>query len=170
MLEFEEFYQEYVDKVYKFFYIHCLNRHVAEDLTSQVFIAFMEKSKTEEIKRQKEYLYGIMRNLWIEYLKQKYKQNIMNVENVDDFVSYSEQIVDEFEMSDVPARAEKYLQKLPAKQQQVARMRFIENKSLREVADVLGKNVRYVKTTQNRAMNTLRELFKEPIIEPKGET
>jgi DNA-directed RNA polymerase specialized sigma24 family protein len=59
-----DFYDQYVGKVYKFFYIKTLNRHIAEDLTSQTFIALVESLGSKKIDNPQKYLYGIMRNNW----------------------------------------------------------------------------------------------------------
>ena len=42
-------------------------------------------------------------------------------------------------------------------QRQVIILRFIEEFSLRETADILGKNVNHIKVIQNRALNKLRK-------------
>jgi RNA polymerase sigma factor (sigma-70 family) len=48
---------------------------------------------------------------------------------------------------------------LPEKQRIVISLRLIEKLSLKEIAQELGKNMNYVKTTQKRAIKNLKEIF-----------
>ena len=89
MIELENFYESHVDKVYKYFYIQVLNRQIAEDLTSQTFLKFVAKVQDTTIKQYKKYLYGIMRNVFADYLREKYKNlNVEYLEDIHDFELY----------------------------------------------------------------------------------
>ena len=164
----DEFYDEYVDKVYKFFYIKCLNRSVAEDLTSETFISFMDSLAKKSIDDHKKYLYGIMRNVWLEFLKQKYQAQITDFETVENFEEYATQAVYDFEITEDPvSRLMPYVKQLPEKQRMVVMMRVFQNMSVRDTADVLEKDSNYVKTTYSRAIKRLRLILEKPYIEGK---
>lgn len=154
----EQFYSAHVDKIYKYFYIQSLDTHTAEDLTSQTFVAFMERGTT--IQRDKtKYLYGIMRHVWADYLRQKYKQSLQSIEEIEDFESHIESLVDRYEKISYVERAQGYIDCLPEKQRIVAKLRFIEERSVKEVAEILGKTSLYVKTTQHRATRNLKRML-----------
>ena len=159
MPELEKFYEQYVDKVYKFFYIQCLDVSLAEDLTSQTFIACIEKFNNE-IGDHKKYLYGIMRNIWANHLRNKYQESVQNIENIEDFATYSEQIINEYEGVTLAQRARHYIERLPEKQRVIARMRFLEERSIQEISTELKMSKIYVKTTQYRAVKNLRKMFR----------
>lgn len=148
--------------MYKYFYINCLNRHIAEDLTSQTFVAFIEKTKVMTIDDNKKYLYAIMRNTWTDYLRAKYRQAVDSLESIEDFEDHASKIIDVFETSDFKQRAMNFIERLPKKQQEIAKLRLIEERGIREVAEILGKNSSYVKTTQNRAIKSLKRMLNEP--------
>ena len=162
MQDLEQIYDEYVDKVYKYFYIQCLDRHSAEDLTSHTFISFIEKLKVKKVDDNKKYLYAIMRNVWMDHLRTKYKQAVESIESIEDFEQHAEQAITVFESRDLKERAFYFINRLPEKQAQVARMRLIEGYNLREIAKELGKSMSYVKTTQNRALKSLRLMLEQP--------
>ena len=159
MQDLESFYDVYVDKVYKYFYINCLNRHVTEDLTSQTFIAYIEKQHKIGEQKQKQYLYAIMRNVWADYLRQKYKESIASLEEIEDFESYADQVVSRYEAKSLQERAAEFIQRLPEKQRQVAHLRFIDKLSPSEIAAELNTSTLYVKTTQHRALKALRTMI-----------
>jgi RNA polymerase sigma-70 factor (ECF subfamily) len=165
-LKLEGFYDEYVGKVYKFFYIKCLNKATAEDLTSETFISFIEQSKAQAINDHKKYLYGIMRNTWLQFLRDKYRQALTDVENIEDFASYVEGNIEQFdEARESGNRLLPYIENLPKKQRDVLVKRLIEEKSISEVAEELGKDKNYVKTTYHRALTTLRAKLTTPYME-----
>lgn len=162
-MNIESFYDEHVEKVYKFFYVKCLDRHLAEDLTSETFVTFVNQQAKTTIQDHKKYLYGIMRTVWIEFLKRKYRANIVEVENVENFEDYSANIIDDFEASEGPVdRLMPFVNRLPNKQKQVLMMRIYEGRTVSETAEVLGKDANYVKTTYQRALQKLRSALAAP--------
>lgn len=164
-MDLKDFYDEYIDKVYKFFYIKALDRHTAEDLTSQTFLMFVEsKNNGKEIEDNKKYLYGIMRNVWLQFLRKKYQEAISGLEEIEDFADYSAGEVARFESIPPANRILPYIDKLPKKQAKVLTMRLVEQKSIKQVATILKKDNNYVKTTYHRALISLREMLREPYI------
>ncbi|MCA9324216.1 sigma-70 family RNA polymerase sigma factor [Candidatus Saccharibacteria bacterium] len=158
----ESFYDEYVEKVYKYFYIYCLNRHVAEDLTSHTFISFIDKVSENNVADRKKYLYAIMRNVWADHLRSKYKEAVESLESIEDFELHAVRTVEEFESKDTKERLRVYLERLPEKQRQIAEMRFLRDMSPNEIAAEIGKDKKYVKTTQYRAVKNLRAMVEQP--------
>jgi RNA polymerase sigma-70 factor (ECF subfamily) len=164
-MDLPQFYDEYVDKVYKFFYIKNLNKQIAEDLTSQTFTLFVEQISNKDILDYKKYLYGIMRNIWLQFLRDKYKESLDYLESIDDFETYTKYDVYNFESTELPEnRLRIFVDKLPEKQQQVLNMRIYENLSTGEVAKLLGRDKNYVKTTYQRALKSLREMIDMPYV------
>lgn len=162
-MDLEKFYDEHIDKVYKFFYIKCLNRHVAEDLTSETFMAFMKQERQTSVDNKTKYLYGIMRNIWLGFLREKYAASLQHFEDLPDFEHYAADTVAQFE-SAKPAknRLIPFIDKLPDRQRKVLVMRSLEGKSIKETAAELGKDANYVKTTYRRALQSLRRQLQTP--------
>lgn len=161
-MELPKFYDEYAGKVYAFFYIKCFDRMTAEDLTSQTFTIFVEQVAEKNIKDLKKYLYGIMRNVWIVFLQDKYKNASANFEDIENFERYVDESVAGFESASLSVKIIPYVDKLPARQKEVLTMRIINDMSTSEVAESLGKDKNYVKTTLHRAINNLREIIENP--------
>lgn len=169
-MDLPEFYDTYVDKVYKFFYIKCLDRHTAEDLTSQTFILFIEQQNVQKILDNKKYLYGIMRNIWLQFLRNKYTESLVEIESIEDFETYANNYIDEFESRTHPKhRVKTYVNKLPEKQRQVVEMRIFADMSTKETAKELRKDRNYVKTTYQRGLKNLRKMLKSPYLTIEGE-
>lgn len=159
----EEFYDEHVEKVYKFFYFKSLNKQVAEDLTQETWMRFIEKQGST-VEDSKKYLYGVMRNCWLEFLREKYSTITSEIEQVDDFEDYvnSENVASTSD--DLPRRVQQFVDLLPDKQRQVFELRFVQGLNIKEASIELGKDKNYIKTTYKRALSTLRAIIKEPYL------
>ena len=158
----EQFYSDNIDKIYKFFYINCFDVKTAEDLTSQTFLAFIEKSDNDVLNPQK-YLYGIMRNVWLLYLRDKYDHTAHTVDIDEDFETYAEKAVSEYENKATDEKLQELVNKLPEKQRQVIIMKYFHNMNVKDIAQELQKDKNYVKTTVKRGLKTLRNVLSSPL-------
>ena len=156
----ETVYDLHADKLYRFFYFKVLNKHIAEDLTSDVFIALAEKASQLEQDTTifEKYLYGIARNKWNGYLRQKYKEQSLSVEEIDDFSAYVKEEVDEMQSMSLKDRALYFINLLPPKQKIVATLRLIDGLTPIEISKKIQKPINYVKVTLRRALRRLEEL------------
>lgn len=159
--ELEKIYNVHFEKLYRFFYYKTLDRTIAEDLTSQTFLSFIEMiKKNAEIEDPIKFLYGIAKNTFGTYLRKKYKQHEIN--NIDwDLIAdeYVGEYVEGMEKpKDIRDTAKKYIKMLPYSQKVVLELRFVKGMSLTEICAELGKNMNYVKTTQKRGLKSLKRL------------
>ncbi|MBN1916009.1 sigma-70 family RNA polymerase sigma factor [Candidatus Dojkabacteria bacterium] len=153
----EDVYNTNFTKIYRFFYYKILSREKAEDLTSETFLIFMEKIREKKvIENPKSFLYGIAKIVFMRFLKQKYKEPVL-IDDDSNFFSYVEEFVREADQETPEERLLKYLDKIPEKQRTVIKLRLIKKLSLKEIALKLKKNMNYVKTTQKRAIKSLRK-------------
>jgi RNA polymerase sigma-70 factor, ECF subfamily len=154
--DLEQIYNQHVGKIYKYFYIQCLDRHLAEDLTSQTFVKLVGSSSEVDSANKTKYLYGIMRHVWADHLRQKYRQSHIPVEMIEEFDHHVERTVVDFETQSLKDRAKKFIDLLPDRQKVVATKRLLEEMTISEVAAELNKTKSYVKTTQSRALKSLK--------------
>ena len=76
-------FDEHYDKIYRYCYFKVKNQHVAEDITQETFLRFMESSHYEDVGRPLAYMYTIAKNLCVdefrkvptEELKEEMKQS-----------------------------------------------------------------------------------------------
>lgn len=159
----ESIYTEHVEKLYRFFYYKVLDRQTSEDLTSDTFLAFAEKF--EGLKKENDYpvkyLYGIARNVWNGYLRKKYKFSEYYTDSLDDFSKLVDDELVSISVMDLRSRAMKFIEMLPDKQRDIAKMRLIEEIPPKDIAKEIGKSTNYVKVTQRRAMRNLERLIAE---------
>lgn len=184
----EEAYDAYADTVYRFFYIKCLDTATAQDLTSQTFMVLVERlhdlqdghtdGRTDEhnlsdaygdsrivhtVRDTKKFVYGVMRNIWLMYLRKKYQRNEQAVEDIEDFAAYVDDEIADYTEQSPRQRAEVFINQLPDRQRTVVAMRLLEEQSIKQIAVSLDKDINYVKTTYKRGLKRLRQLAQEAI-------
>ena len=168
----EGVYRRNVEKLYRFFYFKVLNQQVAEDLTSETFMALAEKISTLPVHDDtlfEKYLYGIAKNKWNMYLREKYKRGEFEVENIDDFSEYVSSEVREMQSRSLKDRALCFINLLPTAQRIVATLRLIEGLLPKEIAVKIHKPINYVKVTLRRALRRLEELVANSHLSANGE-
>ena len=156
-----ELYETHVRTVYGFFMAKTFHRQLAEDLTSEVFTAAFEqfRNPARQIDDKEKYLYGVMKLIWLQYLRKKYEQPEAAVEYIDDFGAYAQQEVQATRQRSLIDRALPYIEKLPESQRMVLLLRFRDGLAPVQIAVRLGKNMNYVKTTQKRGLASLKRMI-----------
>jgi RNA polymerase sigma-70 factor (ECF subfamily) len=159
--QFADFYDQHIQKLYRYFYYKVFSVETAEDLTSETFLAFANQLDTTDIQNPQAFLYTIAYRKFQDFLRAKYKLPMTNldiseaeaVQNIEDYVSeFNGQLTPEEILSD-------HLPKLPPQQREIIELRLIQKLSLNEICDRIGKDMSYVKTTQNRAIKNLKQIF-----------
>lgn len=169
----EEAYDAYADVVYRFFYVKCLDKATAQDLTSQTFMVLVERMHdlqdgqdrpgSQPIGDIKKFVYGIMRNIWLMHLRKKYQRNEQAIEDIEDFPAYVDDEIADYTEQSPKQRAEVFINQLPDRQRAVVAMRLLEEQSIKQIAVNLDKDTNYVKTTYKRGLKRLRELVMEVV-------
>lgn len=63
--------EDQYDRIFKYLYFRFRDRHVAEDMTQEAFLRFLESRTYQDENRQLQYLYTIARNLCSQYYRDK---------------------------------------------------------------------------------------------------
>lgn len=158
---YEDLYKEFVDDVYRFTYSLVLNKHDAEDVTSQVFIEFYKKIDTYEWK-------GISMKVWLfrsaRFLAYKrYRKPDMDNydENIPVGTEYEISFVDEIINKDMLNKAQEELEKLDPLQRESIILRIWEGMQFDEIASIQECKVDAVKKRFYRGIEKLRTNLKE---------
>jgi RNA polymerase sigma-70 factor, ECF subfamily len=152
---FSDLYEANFDRVYAFVSRRVHARPDVEDITAEVFQHALENLSRFEWRGVPfvAWLYRIAANAiadrW-QSLSRESGRPAMEAPSVefDD---------EEIERTERRAQLFRNVAKLPAGQRRVIEMRFAEEKSIREIAKVLGKSTGAVKQLQFRAIEKLRE-------------
>lgn len=154
----EALYEAYVDKIYNFCLYRTGNRFVAEDITSTTFMKFF-KSKWQKVENPVAYLYTICRNTIIDHYRRE-KQPTVSLETLmEQGVDFSETF--DFEKRLLNMQVFDVVHKLPEDQREVIVLHYVEDLDIKTIALALGKTEASIKSLGHRALETLRETFKD---------
>jgi RNA polymerase sigma-70 factor, ECF subfamily len=150
--EFDALYELHFERVYAFIASRTLDRATAEDLTSEVFqkaLANLSRYEWRGIPFLA-WLLRIAANAIVDHAKRARRESF----SLDDDVPEPAQ--HEIRMAEDHARLFRLVSELPEAQRQVVQQRFVEQLSIREIAERLGKTEGAVKQLQLRALEKLR--------------
>ncbi len=148
-----EIYDSYAPRIFRYIYHRLGNRALAEDLTSEVFIRFLNARVAPD--NLAAFLYRIAHNLMVDHLRTQ-RTTAMLDEGLPAEASDPAHLT-EIEME--RARLRRTIARLAPDQQQVIVLKFLEGLSNDEIAEVLGKPVGAIKALQHRGLMTLRDLL-----------
>ena len=147
---FAELYENHFDRVYAYVARRVGNRHEAEDITSEVFHQALEKIGSFEWRGVPfaAWLLRIAANATADRWRQRAReQGNLGKEASEEF---------DFDEANEQARLFRLVKELPLDQRLVIEMRFAQEKSIREIAQTVGRTEGAVKQLQFRAIRSLR--------------
>lgn len=161
---FSFFYDLYVKQIYRFIIIKVSDNQVAEDLTQDVFLkTWQHLVDQKNVNHFRAFIYRVARNVVTDYYRQTNRQPLP-LEYVAD-----ENLISEYlEKLEVTLDAEnllRYLHKLKDEYQEILILRYVEDLSFEEIAEILQKDKNNIRVILHRALNKLKKVISEDIKE-----
>ena len=144
-------YERYVGRIYNYVYYRTGNQYDAEDLTARVFLRAMKHIPNYQDRGIpfSAWLYRMAANALADYWRRQGRESQELPPDVPD-----ERVHEELERR---ISLFQLVDRLPDLQRRVIEMRFVEDKSVREVAVTLDRTEGAVKQLQFRALENLRK-------------
>ena len=154
-----QLYELHVDAIYRYILYRVPTNHDAEDLTAEVFLSMVKDLPNYQWTGApfEAWLYRIAAARIADYYrKNKRRTDVELHEDLKDNVPHIEQrVLDSEEIETL----REVIQQLSTSDQTVLILRFIERKSHKEVAQIMGKTPAAVKAIQHRALTHLATLL-----------
>ena len=157
--DFEWIVDAYHEKIYRAASMLLMNRHEAEDLTQDVFLAAMKSySRFRGDSSLYTWLYKIMLNL---FRKRRSKRKLLqwNFSQGDDRQDFNVLFIDEgdrpeeaVEKAERAHKVAEVLKDLSPKHREAVVLRFYEGKSYREIAEIVGCSEGTIKSRLHHAL------------------
>ncbi|NBD36933.1 MAG: sigma-70 family RNA polymerase sigma factor [Chloroflexi bacterium] len=154
-----ELYDKYAPMIYRYLYRRVSDEHVAEDLTGDVFLRALEAIQNENFWHTsfRAWIYRIAHNLVVDHYRDK---------SSEDLLPLDERLIASVEMPE-SAKADPLsfrrlrlaMRQLTPSQEQVIVLRFGEQLTAREVAEIMGKSTGAVELLQHRALKKMRRFL-----------
>ncbi|MDN3669492.1 RNA polymerase sigma-70 factor [Echinicola jeungdonensis] len=158
---FKALFHDYYPGLLKFAEGFVFDKEVCEDIVQNIFVYIWEQAEYLNITTSfKSYLYKAVKNRCLNYLRSlkiEDKHNLLYLE-----ASLNESPVD-WEDSEIPQKIEMAIEGLPPKMAEIFRLKYMEEKSLREIATQLDVSENTIKTQLLRAKDKLRGILRESL-------
>lgn len=161
---FIELYDTHADAIFRFCYFKTGDRETAKDLTQDIFIKVFNHMTKEEVRNHKSFIYTIAKNAVIDFwrksksitensLSEGFFESIVAKDNTETSTDYSIFL--------------SLLDKLSPSDQEVIQLRYVEDMSSRDMAELLDERENTILVRISRAREKLRDLLKN--IDKKNE-
>lgn len=160
---FSALYELYFTPIFRFIYFRVQSREEAEDLVQTVFLKVFRSLPNfhEQNASPLAYFYTVARNAIIDYWRKKKSVSL------EDYEEMAENILDDkadpFESLERLASAKilrKALGVLTDEQREVIVLKFINELSNKEIAQLISKNEGAIRQIQCRALKAMRDFLK----------
>lgn len=160
---FDDLYQRYAEKIYRFVYFKTFHKETAEDITSDIFMKVIERINQFDSSKGhfSAWIYRIARNTVIDHYRTSHP-----TEDVEDGTPYmsSTDIERDVETDVALEKVREALKTLKQDQREVVMMRLWDGLSHEEISQILGLTESNVKQIFSRTIRKLREDFGETLI------
>ena len=161
---FEKLVKRYWGAIFRMAFYRTSSRADAEELTQDIFMkAYRNVSRLKDPDRFKSWLYSIGLNRIRDYYRRKQVRSIITFfsdnENQDGFPEIEDEhpmASDDLEKREFWQKVGEFTDSLPKAEREVFRLRFMDQLTLKETAEILGRNESTVKTHLYRAVGKLR--------------
>lgn len=156
---FDQLYEFYLPKIYGYLLNRTADKDLAEDITSQTFIKAMTKIKTykDQGKTFGAWLYGIAHNNLIDYFRKHKAGTIFDMNQLES-ESSAERSAEQSETKLVVLKA---MSDLPEQYQEILSLRFFEELSNEEIAEIIGSKKENVALKVHRSLKALQKILKK---------
>ncbi|MEA3308674.1 MAG: sigma-70 family RNA polymerase sigma factor [Chloroflexota bacterium] len=159
---FGELYRRYVNRIYNYHYRHTGNRADAEDLTSQTFqraLRYLRKYRHRGTFQA--WLFKIAHNLMANHHRDRGRHPQVTMDAVAPLVTEKGQPGEALSIREETAHLLHVISTLPEERQTLIGLKFVEELSNAEIAEVLGRTEGAVKALYYRTLHYLREIMVE---------
>lgn len=161
---FHRLYDDYHQDVFQFLIYLVKDRTIAEDLSHEVYVRVLKSyDRFQGKSSEKTWLFAIAKNVAIDYFR---KHAVRTSHTFNAFEWETEQLISPakspehfLELNDELSELLNALEQCTGDQKMVIIMRFLQELSIAETAEILNWSEGKVKTTQHRAIQNLRKIL-----------
>ena len=158
-----ELYLEHHKHIFRFIWSRVHDADQAEDLTGEVFVRMVTglPSYQDRSLPFRAWLYGIARNLVIDWYRKKSRRMSVPLENIAGKLVAGESPEEKTEQALTLERVLQVLERIDPAQREVVELRFLAGLTLKDAARAIDKTVAAVKALQHRGLASLRASLSE---------
>ena len=159
---FGKLYDKYVDEIYRFVVMRVRSSHEAQDLVAEVFLKTWQyiSSQKNQIKDFRAFLYRIARNLVIDYYRASKKEYTTFEEGqLEKIIDSGIDLESDAQNKDDLRIIFSVMDQLPEDHRELLSLRYIQDLSIKEIAEIQGKKSGTVRVALHRAIKQVKTLI-----------
>jgi RNA polymerase sigma-70 factor, ECF subfamily len=159
---YAKIYDLYITPIYRFIYFKVSSQQDAEDLTSEVFLKMWQylTETDHKIDNLRALLYRTARNIVIDSYRRRARRELNAdlgaFENIED--QRQQSLLNEIERGLEMRNMEQLLRQMKDEYREILILRYIEELSISEIANVLEKTKGSVRVSLHRALKVAKDL------------
>lgn len=155
--DFLNAYDAYADGIFRFAVVKTSNPETAKDLTQETFIKTWDYIRQgKSIKNYKAFVFKTMNNLIIDFYRRHRSLSLETLAEEGFEFEGKESLLDGIEARAILDQ----IKKLESEDKEIIMLRYVEELSPREIAEILSVSENLVSVRIHRAIKKARELFK----------
>lgn len=161
---FIQFYNANIEKIYRFIYFKVDSEETAQDLSSESFLKFwhfLSKEKEDRINNHRAFLYRIAKNLVVDFHRDKSRfETVLTSANFDlSTIAAPNDIIEKANLHSEFEQIKKAINKIQPEQQEAVLLRYVEDLSNGEIAQILDKSEGAIRVLVHRGITALRKVL-----------
>lgn len=157
---FSLLYDRYAKKIYSKCISLLKDEELAEDATQDIFMKlFLNLSKFSERSKFSTWVYSITYNYCIDFIRRKKKERNIFSDEMEKAPDLVEEVADEELLEMEVSRLKIVLQNIPVGDKAILMMKYQDEMSIREIAEVLHKTESAIKMKIKRAKHKAQRVY-----------
>ena len=164
--KFEELYSAYVDEIYQYIFLRTgLQQTEAEDITQEIFISVYKSfSSYKGLCSERTWIYKITKNKLNDFYRKQYRNQFTEVEMSDSLTEILEAPNQDIQAGFIQIyesnRVKECLASLPKPYGIVLTLKYIDEKSVKEIAAKLFRTPKAIESILQRAKGAFIKTYK----------
>jgi RNA polymerase sigma-70 factor (family 1) len=155
---FDELFREYASALSLFAFKLIGSEKEAEDIVQDCFVSLWERrKKLDDIRSIKSYLYTSIRYRCVDFLKKNKIKPVSAMETSEQPATDSLDAESLIILAETAKELYKAIDSLPVRMQQVVRLYYLEDKSYREIGEMLHTDPETVRNQRFKAIQFIRK-------------
>lgn len=158
---FESLYNKYYEQIYRYCYQRVSKEELADDLTSQVFLKALTNLKKYEYKGVPfgSWLFRIAMSVVYQSFKDKKAEKTINIDSLTFKPFLMDESDDELFSEEEKSKLKKAILTLTKEEIYILELRYFENRSFKEIAEILDIKENNAKVKAHRILGKLKTKF-----------
>lgn len=160
--KFGVLYDKYFDQIYRYVYRRVSDKDTVHDLVSQTFYDALAHIKSFEWRGFpfSSWLYKIAHNNVLKWYREQSKGQKVGLDEISELADQNPDQSEKASVEEVQAEVQSVLEQLDAEEREIVRLKFFEEVSNIEIAEIMGLSANHIGVKVFRILKKVKLLLK----------